>query len=220
MLDRKIHKADPGFTARLRRTLIGGLVILAPAAITVYVLVVLFRLMDRLFAPVIDRAIDFQIPGLGILLTLLVVLLLGWLSTNVLGRQVVRTAEAVIGRIPVAKSVYSGTKGILEALSHDQREAFKRVVMIEYPKPNMFALAFVTNAASWSSVHSQLADLVCVYLPTTPNPTSGYLLLVPRADVIEVPFSVEEGIRMVISAGILLPQAQATASRNLETTRP
>ena len=113
--------------------------------------------------------------------------------------------EALICRIPVAKSIYAATKGILEAVSFNQSEAFQRVVLIEYPKENIFALAFVTKSAQWPNVHSKTSDVLLVFVPTTPNPTSGFLLLVPRSEAIPLPISVEEGIRMVISGGILIP---------------
>jgi len=208
--------ASEGPLGRVRRThfkrmLVTGLVILVPVTLTVYILKQIFDLMDGIFSPVIDRAIGIyfpgaHVPGLGFLLTLLLVLFLGWLSTNVVGRQLIQMSERLISRIPVAKSIYSATKGVLEAVSTDQAEAFKRVVLIEYPKSNIFALAFVTRWARWPSVHEKTADLLLVFVPTTPNPTSGFLLLVPRSEAIDLPISVEEGVRMVISGGILIPK--------------
>ena len=137
---------------------------------------------------------------------MVVVFILGWLSTNVVGRSVIQGTERLICRIPVAKSIYSATKGFLEALSFQQTEAFKRVVLIEYPKENIFALAFVTGWTSWPTIDDKTSDLLLVFLPTTPNPTSGFLLLVPRSEAIDLPISIEEGVRMVISGGILLPK--------------
>jgi len=203
---------------RFRRTLITGLLILAPVALTIFVLVQLFQLMDGVFSPVIDRILataleqpDIHVPGLGLLLTLLVVLLLGWLSQRVAGRRMLHNMERLIRRVPVAKSIYGATKGILQAVSRDQAEAFKRVVLVEYPKANIFALAFVTAGARWGHLDERLDDLLLVFLPTTPNPTSGFLLLVPRSEAIEMPISVEEGVRMVISGGILLPRPLPTS---------
>ncbi len=196
---------------RFRRVLITGLVILVPVALTGYILLTLFRLMDGIFAPVIDRAIGerlpgVHIPGLGLLLTLLVILLLGWLSTNVVGRKLIQLGERLICKIPVAKSIYSATKGVLEAVSQQQTEAFQRVVMIEYPKGGIYALAFVTNNAQWPGLADGTEDMLLVFVPTTPNPTSGFLLLVPRSGAIELSMTVEEGIRLVISGGLLLPR--------------
>ncbi len=207
--------AEQAPVSRFRRThfkriLATGLVILVPVTLTVYILKQIFDLMDGIFSPVIDGAIGIyfpgaHIPGLGFLLTLLLVLLLGWLSTNVVGRALIQAAERLIYRIPVAKSIYSATKGVLEAVSTDQADAFKRVVLIEYPKENIFAVAFVTRWVRWPTVHEKTSDLLLVFVPTTPNPTSGFLLLVPRSEAIDLPISVEEGVRMVISGGILLP---------------
>jgi uncharacterized membrane protein len=181
------HRAS--WKVRLRRALVAGLVILVPVTLTIFILIKIFRFM-----------------GLGVLLTIIVVLLLGWLSTNVVGRSLIQATERLICRIPVAKSIYSATKGFLETLSFKQTEAFKKVVLIEYPKENIFALAFVTGWASWPTVDERLTDTVMVFVPTTPNPTSGFLLLVPREETIELPISIEEGIRLVISGGILLPE--------------
>lgn len=199
--------------SRLRRLLLGGLLILAPAYLTVYVLVLLFRFMDGIFAPLIDKTLStvleepgIHIPGLGILLTLLVILFLGWLSTGVVGRRMIDNVEGFIRRVPIAKSVYGATKGILEALSRDQADAFKRVVLVEYPRLGTYGIGFVTGGpARWSASPHDM-ELVPVFVPTTPNPTSGYLLLVPPREIIECPVTVEEGIRMVVSGGILQPE--------------
>jgi len=203
------HKAP--LRHRLRRILIAGLLILAPAALTIYVLIALFRLMDGFFGPLVDRALsvyipDAHVPGLGLAMTLLVVMVLGWLSTKVVGRRMIAAFERLVQRVPVVRTVYASTKGVLEAVSRDQGEAFTRVVLIEYPKSNLFALGFVTRGARWEAVDPRTADMLIVFVPTTPNPTSGFLLLVPRAEAIPLPISVEEGIRMVISGGILLPE--------------
>lgn len=194
---------------RLKQTLLAGLLILAPLALTVFVLVQVFQLMDGLFSPLVNRvlaaALDrprMNVPGLGLLLTLLVVVLLGWLSRS----RLINWMERGIQQIPIAKSIYGGTKGILEIISQDQAEAFKRVVLIEYPKANIFAVAFVTSGARWGQLNAKLDDLLLVFVPTTPNPTSGFLLLVPRSEAIDLPISVEDGVRMVISGGILLPK--------------
>lgn len=206
-----VHDTDDGphtrsWSYRLRRMLLTGLLILTPVALTAFILYKLFDLMDGIFAPVLARALGRRIPGLGLLLTLAVILLLGWLSNYFVGRRLIHWAEQLIYRIPVAKSIYSGTKGVLEAISRRQTEAFKRVVLIEYPRKGLFALAFVTGNARWPQVHERTADFLLVFLPTTPNPTSGFLLLVPREEAHELPISVEDGIRMVISGGILIPR--------------
>lgn len=205
-------KHPPSWRARARNTLFAGLLILAPVYLTAYVLILLFNFMDGIFAPVIDRTIGaflgerVHIPGLGLLLTLLVIVFLGWLSTLVLGRRIISIFEGLIRRIPIAKTVYGATKGVLEAVSRDQADAFKRVVLIEYPRRGIYGIGFVTNVpARWFTGDPRLTDLLPVFVPTTPNPTSGFLLMVPPDEVIDCPMSVEEGLRMIVSGGILQP---------------
>ncbi len=199
---------------RLRNLLIAGLLILAPVYLTIYVLVLLFRFMDGIFAPLIDRTLatflgerSLHIPGLGIILTLTVVLFLGWLSRQVVGRRILDAVENLIRRIPIAKSVYGATKGVLEAVSRDQADAFKRVVIIEYPRKGIYGIGFVTGIAARWGTDPDVEEMVPIFVPTTPNPTSGYLLLVPHREILECPITIEEGIRMVVSGGILQPQA-------------
>lgn len=216
--------AGPTLRTRLRRMLLTGLVILVPVTLTIYILKQIFDFMDGMFSPVVDRALQpyfpgVHIPGLGFLLTVLVVLVLGWLSTNVLGRRLIHAGETLIGRIPVAKSIYSATKGVLEAISFDQSDAFKRVVLVEYPKADVFAVGFVTRWAKWPSLDQRTADILLVFLPTTPNPTSGFLLLVPRSEAVDLPISVEDGIRMVISGGIVLPDITGLPAGSKDSIR-
>ena len=199
--------------SRLRNTLLAGLLILAPVYLTAYVLILLFNFMDGIFAPVIDRSIGaflgekkVHLPGLGLVLTLLVVIVLGWLAKTVLGRRVIEGFEGFVRRIPVAKSVYGATKGVLEAISRDQADAFKRVVLVEYPRRGIYGIGFVTNSSKRWFTGGGTAELLPVFVPTTPNPTSGFLLLVPPEEVIECPVSVEDGIRMIVSGGILQPE--------------
>ncbi len=196
---------------RLKRTFFTGLVLLVPAALSVWVLLALFHWMDGIFAPRIQQLIDpllpgFYIPGFGVILTVLLIFLLGWISNNVFGNRIVLWLGRMIARVPVAGSIYSASKTLMEAVSHDQSEAFKRVVLIEYPRKGLYALAFVTGSRRWPTVAERTADLLLVFVPSTPNPTSGFLLLVPREEAIELSMSVETGVQMVISGGIVSPR--------------
>ena len=199
---------------RFRNVLLAGLLFLTPVYVTIYILVLLFRFMDGIFAPLIDRAFatflgerELHIPGLGILLTLTVILFLGWLSRRVVGRRLLDAVESFIRRIPIAKSVYGATKGVLEAVSRDQADAFKKVVLIEYPRKGIYGIGFVTGSGAFWGADPRLdQELVPVFVPTTPNPTSGFLLMVPPGEILDVPMTVEEGIRMVVSGGILQPE--------------
>ena len=216
----------PDSRPQWKRILITGVVILVPAVLTVQVLWRLFHFMDGIFAPVIDQTFalflerDVHIPGLGLVLTFLLVFGVGWLSTKVLGHRAILAFELLVRRIPIASSIYSATKGVLKAISQDRTEAFKRVVLIQYPRRGIFAMAFVTGGARWPSLSRETEDLLLVFVPTTPNPTSGFLLMVPRVDAIDLPFTVEEGIRIVISGGVLLPNLYDNAVDRPEEEEP
>ena len=192
---------------RFQRVLIAGLVVLVPVALTAFVLYQLFQLLDGVFEPLMLRWAGRHIPGVGVVLTFLVVLFLGWLSTNVLGRRLIHLAERLVARVPIGRSVYSASKSVLEILSERQTDAFKRVALIEYPRKGLYSLIFVTGKVAWKRLGPELDGALTVFLPTTPNPTSGYLLLVPRSEVIDLPISVEDGVRLVISGGMLLPKS-------------
>ncbi len=206
-------QAQPRRT-RLKRLFLTGLVLLVPVALSAWVLLALFNWMDGIFAPRIQALLDplmpgFYIPGLGAILTVLLIFALGWVSSNVIGRRIVAWGERVIARIPIAGSIYSASKTVMEAVSQDQSEAFKRVVLIEYPRRGLFAVAFVTSSGRWPAVHERTADILMVFVPSTPNPTSGFVLMIPRDQAIDLPISVEAGIRMVISGGIVTPRELA-----------
>lgn len=215
----------PSWRARIRNVLLAGLLLLTPVYVTIYILVLLFRFMDGIFAPFIDRAFaaflgeEVHIPGLGLLLTLTVILFLGWLSRRMVGRRLLGVFESFIRRIPIARSVYGATKGVLEAVSRDQADAFKKVVIVEFPRPGIYAIGFVTGAgAYWGAADPRLdQELVPVFIPKTPNPTGGFLLLVPPHEIMDCPMTVEEGVRMIVSGGILRPES--LAGRGAEAER-
>ncbi|HYG65222.1 MAG TPA: DUF502 domain-containing protein [Thermoanaerobaculia bacterium] len=228
-LEPPAHPHSPSWRHRFRTVLLAGLLFVAPVFLTIYVLRVLFLFMDGIFAPLIDRTLRqvfpesaIHIPGLGILLTLAVVLFLGWLSTNLVGRRLLDSVEAFFLRVPVVKSVYGATKGVLEAVSHDQAEAFKRVVLVEYPRLGVFSIGFVTGAPSRWPMADPRADeeLVPVLIPRTPNPLSGYIVLLPPRQLIECAITVEEGVRMVVSGGILPPESIQSQLRSPRSPLP
>ncbi len=203
--------AAKGGKHRLRNLVLTGLLILAPLYLTGYVLWLLFHFMDGIFAPLIERAIGLHVPGFGVVLTLTSILALGWVSSFLAGRRAIAAVEGLIRRIPIARSVYGATKGIFEAISRDQAEAFKRVVLIEYPRKGVYSLGFVTGSAAWPGVAQATEDLTFVFVPTTPNPTSGFLVVTPSAEVKDCPLSIEEGVRLIISGGLLQPAIKADA---------
>lgn len=194
----------------LRRYLVAGILFWVPVGVTIFLLRLLVDLMDRtlLLLPEAYRPetlLGFNIPGLGILLTLVVLLGTGVLAANYLGRQFVQGWESLLNRIPLVRSIYSSAKQVAETLFSDTSQSFKRVLLIEYPRKGLWGLAFLT-ATSLAEVQARSKEeLICVFVPTTPNPTSGFLIMVPRNEVIELDMDVEQALKMIISLGVVIP---------------
>lgn len=196
---------------RLRRYLIAGLLLWVPIGVTVLVFKVLVDLLDRtlLLIPANYRPealLGFHIPGLGIVLTLVVLLGTGMLVANIFGRQLVAFWESILARIPFIRAVYSAAKQVAETIFADSGEAFKKVLLVEYPRKGIFSLAFQT-ASDLGEVGGRAGDnLVCAFVPTTPNPTSGFIVMVPIEDVHELDMSVDEALKMIVSLGVVVPR--------------
>ena len=192
-------------SVRIRRVFLAGLLVLGPAALTVAVLVWLFRSLDGMLGPAMAQLTGRQVPGLGLLATVGIVFLLGLVSSNVLGKRLVGAAERMVQRVPVARFLYHSTKEVVSSLTEKPADAFKQVVLLEYPRRGVWSIGFVTGSVE--RLDAAAGDLLTVFMPSTPNPTSGFLVLVPRAETKEVLITVEQGVRLVISGGILRPTA-------------
>jgi len=203
--------------SHFKRWFFTGLILLIPILVTVYLFMAVVRHMDGIlhlipaaYQP--DHILSFHIPGLGVLLTLLIVLLTGMIGASFIGRWFVRMGEKIVERIPLVRSVYSALKNVLETILQDNEDAFRRVVLIEYPRPGLFVLAFVAGVDKGEIQHATGEQVIAVFVPTTPNPTSGFLLYVPEKDTIPLDMSVEEGMKCVISAGVISPEWSAPAA--------
>lgn len=204
-----------GVGARLRRYLIAGLLIWLPLGATVVVFRLLLNLMDQLlfWLPVKYRPeglLGFNIPGLdAILAAILAILLLlvtGMFGANLLGRRLVLIYENFLNRIPVIRSVYGAVKNFTEVVFSDSGSSFKKALMIEYPRRGLYCLCFQTSD-DLEEIQARTGEtVVTVFLPTTPNPTSGFIFFVPRDDVVELDMSVEEALKMIISLGVVVPK--------------
>ena len=196
--------------ARLRRYLAAGLLIWIPLGVTFLVVRFLIRLMDQTldWLPAAwhpDTLLGFHIPGLGIVLVVLVVLFTGIVLANFFGRQLVTLWEALLKRIPLVRSIYTGVKQVAETMLSDSAQSFRQVVLVEYPRRDSWTLAFVTGKPP-QEVRQRLGeDAVSVFVPTTPNPTSGFFLMVPRSDIIALNMSVDDGLKMLLSLGVVTP---------------
>jgi len=192
-------------TKRLRNYLLTGLIVLFPIYATYYVIVVLFNFIDGMLRPLVDRYFPYHIPGLGALLTLGIVLLTGVLATNIIGRQIIRYGENLLLRMPVIRNVYVLFKQIVDAFWGPGKVTFRQVVLMEFPRPGVYSIGFVTGEGVSEAEYRTGKDLVNVFIITTPNPTTGFLYLVPREELIYLDMSVEEGLKLVISGGIIIP---------------
>lgn len=197
----------------LKNALLTGFLVIAPLGITVWVFTLLLRFADGaiLLLPEWARPeawLGVPIPGLGILLTLLLMAGVGTAMRYYTGRRVVEAYERLLARVPVASGVYQGVKQLIQTLFNARNKHFRQVVLIEYPRRGIYSLAFITNHRTFVDCLPEChdPDLVSVFLPTTPNPTSGFYLMVPRRDVRVVDVSVEEAFKLIMSAGIVLPE--------------
>lgn len=199
------------FPARLRGYFLAGIVVTAPISITVYVTYVFLKFVDSNVIKVLpddwygNFSSDTAIPGLGILIVLCFFIFVGWFAKNIMGRFFIRLSEYFVDRVPVIRTVYGAIKQIFETVMASQSQAFRDVVMLEYPRSGVWSIGFVTGTSKGEVQRRVSSDTINVFVPTTPNPTSGYLLFVPKKELIFLDMSVEEGVKLVVSAGIITP---------------
>ena len=194
----------------MKKYFITGLLIWVPLAITVWVLALIVRTMDQslLLLPESARPehiIGFYIPGIGVVLTLMVVFLTGLFTANILGQKLVQFWEGILSRIPVVKSLYYSVKQVSDTLFSSSGEAFRKALLVEYPRKGIWTIAFLTGQPGGDVVNYLRGEYVSVYVPTTPNPTSGFFLMMPKADVIELDMSVDTALKYIISMGVVAP---------------
>jgi uncharacterized membrane protein len=193
------------FWQALRATFWRGFFVIVPVVITVWVFTVLFSTVDGIISPVFDQLLARHIQGLGFITMILLIFLLGALSRNLIGAAIFKFFERVIASIPLARTIYGATRDLLNAFQPGQRgKSFREVVLVEYPRIGLSTIGFVTNQLT---VHSGSTDteLISVYIPNPPNPTSGTMVLLPRESARVLNLSVEEGLKLVLSGGIVTP---------------
>ncbi|MYM89110.1 DUF502 domain-containing protein [Rugamonas sp. FT82W] len=195
----------------MRKYFITGLLILVPLAITAWVLNLVISTMDQSLLFVPERwqprtLIGFDIPGLGTLLTVLIVFLTGLLTNNLVGNYVVKLWEKLLTRIPVVSSLYSSVKQVSDTLFSSSGNAFRKAVLIPYPHQNSYTIAFLTGTPGGDVKNHLVGDYVSVYIPTTPNPTSGFFLMMARKDVVELDMSVDAALKYIVSMGVVAPE--------------
>jgi len=196
----------------MKKYFITGLLIWIPLVITIWVLKLVVDVLDQSLLLLPARAqtenwLGFHVPGLGAILTLVIVLLTGIFATNFFGAQLVRLWHRVLHQIPVVNSIYSSVKQISDTLFSSSGQAFRKALLVQWPHPGMWTIAFLTGTPSGEVARSIPADCVSVYVPTTPNPTGGYFVIVPRKDVVELEMTVDEALKYIISMGVVPPAA-------------
>ncbi len=202
---------------KLRAYFFAGILVTAPIGITFYLAWLFIHWVDGKITPLLPPAynpetyLPFSVPGLGLLIVCLVLTLIGALTAGMLGRFWTRTSETLLARMPIIRSVYGAIKQIFETVLAQQSDAFRQVVLFEYPRRGSWALGFITGQTEGEVQDLTADDVVNVFLPTTPNPTSGYLLFLPRRELVVLSMTVEEGIKMVVSGGIVTPPDRRSA---------
>ncbi len=221
---------------RLRTSFLTGIVVISPVALTIWLIWSVIGWFDGLVLPFVPDAyrpekilntffgydLKLNIRGVGVVVFLVFATLVGWLAKGLIGRSFIKYAENLVNRMPVVRSFYSGIKQIAETVFAQQERSFEKACMIEYPRKGIWAIGFISTTAKGEIAerNSLKGPMVSVFVPTTPNPTSGFLLFFPKADVIELDMSIEDAAKLVISAGLVYPPTKKTLPKITTKKRP
>ena len=216
--------------ARLRTSFLTGIVVIAPVALTLWLIWSVIGWFDGFVLPFVPDAyrpeqilntifgydLKLNIRGVGVVVFLVFATLVGWLAKGLIGRSFIKYAENLVNRMPVVRSFYSGIKQIAETVFAQQERSFEKACMIEYPRKGIWAIGFISTTAKGEIAerNSSEGPMVSVFVPTTPNPTSGFLLFFPKADIVELDMSIEDAAKLVISAGLVYPATKKTSSKS------
>ena len=208
----------------MKATFVTGLLIWVPLAITLWVIDLLIGTMDRTLdlLPLAWQPkvwLGTEVPGLGVVLTALVILVTGLLARNIIGQRLVRGWEALLSRIPIVRSIYSSVKQVSDTILSPNGNAFRKAMLVQYPRAGVWTIAFQTGSPS-PEVRSHVpVDMVSVYVPTTPNPTSGFFLMMPRDQVVELKMTVDEALKYVVSMGVVAPEVLPAGEPSVRARR-
>lgn len=208
-----------------RRYFIAGLLVWLPLAVTFLLLSFVVSIMDKTLGLIPlqyrpETLIGYDIPGFGLLLSVIVIFLTGLLAANIVGRGMLGLWESILRRIPIVRSIYTASKNFAEVVFSDSGQSFKKVLLIEYPRSGVYSLAFQT-ATSLGEVQERTGeDVICCFVPTTPNPTSGYIIAIGKDEVIELDMTVDQALKMIISLGVVVPEWPNDKRRELAAEVP
>jgi len=208
---------------KIKNIFLTGIAVIIPIGLTVYILFFLINMMDNLlkviparFQP--DELLHFHIPGLGVIITLILIFIIGLVTKSYLGNKFVKLGEWFVNKIPFVRSIYQAIKQLVDTIFSDKSQSFKKVVIVEYPRKGMYVIAFVTGEAKGEIQIKTSKKCINLFVPTTPNPTSGFYIMVPEDDVISMDMTVEEAFKLVISGGIVSPPLQKHPGNNQQNT--
>ena len=213
---KELQLKKPGLLGRARNYFFTGLIVVGPVSITVYIIWALISFVDSWVEPLLPaiwqpETYGLSIPGIGVAFSIIILMIVGAFVANLFGRTIIGFGEQLVGRMPVVRGVYGALKQIFETVLSQSHTSFQKVGIIEYPRKGLYSIVFVSTETT-GEIHQKCSQtsqgMLSIFLPTTPNPTSGFLLFVPREDVIILDMSVEEAAKMVISAGLVVPDYQ------------
>lgn len=202
----------------MKRYFITGLLIWIPLSITFMVLAWIVGTLDQIIDWLPNgvqprHVLGFNLPGAGVVVALLIILITGIVAANVIGQKLLRFWEGLLSRIPVVKSLYNGVKQVSDTLFSSSGQAFRKALLVQYPREGSWTIAFLTGKPGGDPANHLKGDFVSVYVPTTPNPTSGFFLMLPRQDVVELDMSVDDALKYIISMGVVAPPMRAVGPR-------
>ena len=209
---------------RIRRYLIAGLLIWVPLGATILVFLLLLDIMDGVLLLLPEslqpeNLFGFNIIGLGAILTILVLMITGMIGANFIGKRTVVFFESLLSKIPLVSTIYAGIKKFLELVFGDSHSAFERVILVQYPSKDIYSICFQTSENPKEIEDKTGRDLITVFLPTTPNPTSGFMLMIPKENIIELDMPVEDALKMIISLGVVVPEWHPVNPKNKAASR-
>ncbi len=193
---------------KLRNIFITGILVLMPLTASIYIIWYLFVVVDNWASPIVEVIFSRDIPGVGIIITISIIFVAGVLATNIIGKKFIQFGESVLLKIPLFRNIYISIKGVLEGMFTTRAESFKKAVIFEYPRRGLYQIGFITREKSPYLNKITERKLFKVFVPTTPNPTSGMLIMVPEEDIDILDLSIEEALKLVISGGILSPEEE------------
>ena len=205
------NPSKTSMAVRFRRYLLTGIVVTAPISITIFLTYQFLTFIDKRVVSLLPQEVydslsdGITIPGVGLFIAIGFFIIVGWFATNFLGKLVISMSEYIVDRVPVIRTIYAAIKQIFETIMASQSQAFREVVMLEYPRKGIWSIGFVTGRSEGEVQRLTDQETINVFVPTTPNPTSGYLLFVPRNELKYMEMTVEEGVKLVISGGIISP---------------